>query len=125
LKYIYTNRFSFLTNHVCFYLFVNILIYINVNIFGFQSSQIFDFFFPNWIKFYVAYCYTFFFICLIGHEINNLSNKTKIMSKENTNLIISDGPLHEKNLDTAENNTISGNITLIKTYMEDIYCVRY
>jgi len=51
--------------------------------------------------------------------------KTKIMLNENTNLIITDGSLHETNLDTAEKNTLSGNISLIKTFMEGIHCVRY
>ena len=67
----------------------------------------------------------FVFICLIGYEINNPPNKTEIMLKDNTNLILTDRSLHETNLDTSEKNTLSGNIILIKISMECIYCVVY
>ncbi|XP_016656932.1 probable WRKY transcription factor protein 1 isoform X21 [Acyrthosiphon pisum] len=40
-------------------------------------------------------------------EINNPSNKTEIMLKDNTNLIVTDGSLHETNLDTSEKNILS------------------
>jgi len=61
----------------------------------------------------------FIYICLIGYEINNPPNKTEIILKDNTNLILTDGSL----LETS--NTLSGNITLIKISMKGIYCVRY
>jgi len=66
-----------------------------------------------------------FFICLIDYEISNPSNKTEIMLKDNTNLILTDISLHETNLDTSEKYTLPGNITLLKISMESIYCVRY
>jgi len=68
-----------------------------------------------------------FFFCLLGYEINNPSNRTEIMLKDNTNLILTDrSSLHETNLDSSEKNTLPGNITLIKIIsMEGIYCVRY
>ncbi|KAL4090636.1 hypothetical protein QTP88_025431 [Uroleucon formosanum] len=42
------------------------------------------------------------------YEINNHSNETKTMLKDNTNLILTDGSLHETNLDTSEKITLSG-----------------
>ncbi|CAI6361231.1 unnamed protein product [Macrosiphum euphorbiae] len=42
-----------------------------------------------------------------SYEINNPSNKTEIMLKDNTNLILTDRSLHETNLDTSEKNTLS------------------
>ncbi|KAL4090637.1 hypothetical protein QTP88_025431 [Uroleucon formosanum] len=51
------------------------------------------------------------------YEINNHSNETKTMLKDNTNLILTDGSLHETNLDTSEKITLSGVET---NYFEEV-----
>lgn len=53
----------------------------------------------------------FVFIYLIGYKLNKSSNETESMLKESTNLTMTDGSLHETNIDTAEINTLFGNIT--------------
>jgi len=66
--------------------------------------------FPYFILFHAVYYLNFFCIYLIGYELNNPSNETESMLKCNTNFIIPDGSLHE--MDTVENNTCFGKITL-------------